>query len=462
MNKGKKMSLFGFFTFTSAMVMSVYVYPTFATAGFSLVFFLILSGILWFIPTALCSAEMASVKGWEEGGIFTWIGNTLGEKWGFVSIFFQWFQVTIGFIPMLFFITGMLSFVFNESSINNNPGIKLVIMLSIFWGLTFLQFKGTELTVRLAKIGFIFGIVLPIIFLIILSGLYVLSGNKINIEISKSTMFPDFTDINSLVVFVSFILAYVGIEASATHINEIENPKRNYPLAIIMLCVVSIILNMIAGLSIAIVVPKEDLNLSTGVIQSFEILINHFFKDSRWLLVVIALILPLSTMAKISTWIVGPSEGIYLASEKGIIPKAFKETNKHNVPVNLVIAQGVIVSIWCFVLTFFTKGSNLSFFLSVSLTVLIYLMAYTIFFIAYYVLLFKNKNLERSYHIKGGDKVKFIVASIGFIATVGALIVSFFPPTQFSPSDKKTYESILFSSFIITFIIPFVIYKFKK
>lgn len=64
----KQLTLLGFFAITASMVMAVYEYPTFATSGFSLVFFLLLGGLLWFIPVALCAAEMATVEGWEEGG----------------------------------------------------------------------------------------------------------------------------------------------------------------------------------------------------------------------------------------------------------------------------------------------------------------------------------------------------------------------------------------------------------
>ena len=67
----KQLSLLGFFAITASMVMAVYEYPTFATLGFSLVFFLILGGVLWFIPVGLCAAEMATVKGWEQGVVFT-------------------------------------------------------------------------------------------------------------------------------------------------------------------------------------------------------------------------------------------------------------------------------------------------------------------------------------------------------------------------------------------------------
>jgi hypothetical protein len=53
-NVSKQLSLLGFFAITASMVMAVYEYPTFATSGFSLVFFLLLGGLLWFIPVGLC------------------------------------------------------------------------------------------------------------------------------------------------------------------------------------------------------------------------------------------------------------------------------------------------------------------------------------------------------------------------------------------------------------------------
>ena len=52
---------------------------------------------------------MATVDGWQDGGIFAWVGNTLGERWGFAAIFFQWFQITVGFVTMIYFILGAFS-----------------------------------------------------------------------------------------------------------------------------------------------------------------------------------------------------------------------------------------------------------------------------------------------------------------------------------------------------------------
>lgn len=105
----KQLTLLGFFAITASMVMAVYEYPTFATSGFSLTFFLILGGLLWFIPVGLCAAEMATVEGWQEGGVFTWVSKTLGEKWGFAAISFGYLQIAIGFIPMLYFVLNSCS-----------------------------------------------------------------------------------------------------------------------------------------------------------------------------------------------------------------------------------------------------------------------------------------------------------------------------------------------------------------
>lgn len=87
----KQLTLLGFFAITASMVMAVYEYPTFATSGFSLVFFLLLGGLLWFIPVALCAAEMATVEGWQEGGVFAWVSNTLGGALGICGDLFWLF-----------------------------------------------------------------------------------------------------------------------------------------------------------------------------------------------------------------------------------------------------------------------------------------------------------------------------------------------------------------------------------
>ncbi|XZI56195.1 glutamate:gamma-aminobutyrate antiporter [Clostridium perfringens] len=454
----KSLTLFGFFAMTASMVMAVYEYPTFATSKLHLVFYLLLGGFLWFIPVALCAAEMATVDGWEKGGVFTWTGKNLGKKYGFANLFFEFFEITVGFVTMIYFILGALSYVFDWPALNSNPMIKFIGVLVIFWILALSQFGGTKYTAKIAKIGFIVGILLPAAILIILALVYIIQGNPIYIS-SKDTFVPDFTKVNTLVVFVSFILSYMGVEASATHANEMDNPKKEYPLAMLLLVIVAIVVSTLGGLSIAAVIPQDQINLSAGVVQTFAVLLGHFTANNTILVKIIALLLAFGVIAEVSSWVVGPTRGMIIAAEEGAIPKSWAKTNEHDVPVYLVIAQGIIVSIWDAVLTFGAGGSNLSFLAAMSLTVVIYLSGYILFFVGY-IKAILGEGLNGAYQMPGGKPVKIIVAIIGLATSIFAFFISFVPPTSIAGNAVQSHEYMwmLIISYVISLILPFAIY----
>lgn len=463
MSTNKNLTLFGFFTITASMVMAVYEYPSFATSGFSLLFFLLFGGIFWFIPVALCAAEMATIPGWETGGVFTWVSESLGERWGFAAIFFQFFEITVGYVPMLYFITGSLAYLLKWPGVNENPYIKLAAMLIIFWLLTFSQLGGTKYTARIARIGFIFGIVIPAILLIVLAIAYVVGGNPVHMTVSWDSFFPDFTKVNSLVILVSFILSYMGVEASASHANEMANPKKEYPIAILFLVCIAIILSSAGGLSIAAVIPHNELNLSAGVNQTFEALITRYGMGYEWIVRVIAAFIGLGVLAEISSWIVGPSRSIYVAAQRGILPPVFRKVNKHDVPVALVMFQGVVVTIWMIVLTLGGGSGNMSFMTSMSLTVVIYLMTYVLFFIGYFHLVLNKKDIDSqaAYHVPGGRAIKALVAAFGLLTSIVAFIISFFPPSNIPGGHTGEYETILTVGYLVVLVLPFIIYEFR-
>lgn len=454
----KSLTLFGFFAMTASMVMAVYEYPTFATSKLHLVFYLLLGGFLWFIPVALCAAEMATVDGWEKGGVFTWTGKNLGKKYGFANLFFEFFEITVGFVTMIYFILGALSYVFDWPALNSNPMIKFIGVLVIFWILALSQFGGTKYTAKIAKIGFIVGILLPAAILIILALVYIIQGNPIYIS-SKDTFVPDFTKVNTLVVFVSFILSYMGVEASATHANEMDNPKKEYPLAMLLLVIVAIVVSTLGGLAIAAVIPQDQINLSAGVVQTFAVLSGHFTANNTILVKIIALLLAFGVIAEVSSWVVGPTRGMIIAAEEGAIPKSWAKTNEHDVPVYLVIAQGIIVSIWDAVLTFGAGGSNLSFLAAMSLTVVIYLSGYILFFVGY-IKAILGEGLNGAYQMPGGKPVKIIVAIIGLATSIFAFFISFVPPTSIAGNAVQSHEYMwmLIISYVISLILPFAIY----
>jgi len=80
-NKKKKLSLFNLVMISSAFVISIRNLPTIADTQFKMIFFGIVAALIFFIPSGLVSAELAT--GWPKmGGIAVWVTEAFGKRWG--------------------------------------------------------------------------------------------------------------------------------------------------------------------------------------------------------------------------------------------------------------------------------------------------------------------------------------------------------------------------------------------
>lgn len=464
----KTLGFFGFFAITASMVMTVYAYPNFASSGMHLIFFLILGGVFWFLPVALCAAEMATVKGWETGGIYAWVGKTLGKRWGFAALFYQWFQITVGFVTMAFFVLAAISYIVGWDALYNNPLVMFIGVAIIVWALTLTQLGGTKLTARIAKIGFFGGVLIPAVVLLVGLIAYLATGGISQIDLATASYVPDFTKTGTLVIFASFILAFAGVEASASHVNELKNPGKIYPLVMIVLCILTIVLDTLGGMAVAMTIPLSELegNMSHGVIAAFAAIFDAHF-HAGWLVYVVAFLLAAGVLAEISSWIVGPSRALLATANEGILPKTFAKTNKHDVSVKTVVIQGIIVTIWDAVLcgSMALSGgssSSVAYLTAVGLTVVIYLVGYVLFFLGYFNLALKKKDLPRVFHVFGNSTAgKCIMAGVGLLVTLFALVISFFPSSELSAQANVVYVATLLVCWAISVAIPFVIYGLR-
>ena len=121
------------FTMTSSMVISVNELAPFGKTGPTALFYLLLAGIIWFIPITRMAGEMASITGWEKGGIFTWVKGTLGDKTGWTAMFMQWIHITVGMNTMMYVIIGALSITFHTPWFNTTPAVRFSLMMIILW-----------------------------------------------------------------------------------------------------------------------------------------------------------------------------------------------------------------------------------------------------------------------------------------------------------------------------------------
>ena len=460
----KKLTGFGFFAMTASMVMTVYEFPSLATAKFACVFFALIGGVFWFLPTALISAEMASVEGWSDGGVFGWVGNALhSERLGYVALFCQWFEVTIGFVTMCYFVIGMISETFGWMALNTIPALKFVEVLVLFGIITLLQLHGTKATAQIAKVGFFLGVFIPGFLLFILALIYIGQGNHLAIVISPRTFFPDFSQEGTLTIFATFILMYAGIESSGTHINELENSTKNYPRTMVAMFVLAIIMDSLGGMSIAATVPQSKLSMNAGMYQALDFLMCHFNGHLGWLAGLFSVFMALGIVAEIGSWVVGPSKGLQGSAWYGLMPKWVSHQNKYGVPTFMIAAQFCVVAMWDAVLTFGGgSNGNMSFLIATTLTSLVYLVCYVLMYVSYFRLIYTEKELKRTYNVPGGTVGKTIFACCGLLCSLFAFAVSFIPTSALPASDGARFVAILTYCFLGTVILAFTIPAFRR
>ncbi len=68
-----------------------------------------------------------------------------------------------------------------------------------------------------------------------------------------------------------------------------------------LLMIAAICLSSIGGLSVAAVIPNSEINLSAGVVQTFNVLITHFNSSLEWAVRIIAALLLLGVLAEIAS-----------------------------------------------------------------------------------------------------------------------------------------------------------------
>lgn len=457
-----KISVITFAIMNIVAVVSLRGLPAEAEYGLSSIFYYVFAAVFFLIPVSLVAAELAT--GWpEKGGIFRWIGEAFGPRLAFMSMFLLFVQVCVWFPTALTFGAVSLAFIGPDqtfdSALSQNKFFVLAIVFAIYWFATFVAFRGISAFTLLSKWGGIIGTIIPAIILIILGFAFLLSGEKIQVDLSWDQVIPDFSNFNNVVLAASIFLFYAGMEMNAIHVKDLENPTHAYPLAIAIAAIGTVVIFVLGTLAIAFVIPTADINLTQSLLVAY-------FDIFKWaglgfLAPIMAICLAIGVLAGIVTWVAGPSTGLLEVAKAGYLPRFWQVTNKNGMATHILLLQGIIVSFLA--ITFVILPSvEAAYQILTQLAAVIYLTLYMLMFSAAIYLRFSQPNRPRPYRVPGGKNGLYFFAGIGFISSAIAFTFSFIPPSQIAIGSPAVFMSILASLSILFIAIPLVIYAIRK
>ncbi|MPQ42557.1 amino acid permease [Clostridium tarantellae] len=456
-NNNKKITLFQLIALSIAFFGAIRNVPTVASVGWESIFYMICAGIFFAIPISLISAELAT--GWpQEGGLQVWIKAALGERWSFVASWMLWIIMIIGMVMVSSAGASVFAYGIGRPDLSQNPIFITIVTIVAFWCVTLINFKAS-LGKKANTIASVIGIYIPFTLFIVLGIWFAIKHGNVNLgAFNVSTALPDIANISHLAFFAAICFIFSGLEQSAVYANEIENTKRNYPLGILTAIALVIVFNLFAGLTEANAIPANKIDLAT-VVQPFQLYFNEL--GIPWATTVISIMVYLGVLAQLSAWVLGPSKEMIKVAEDGDLPKFFQKRNKDGIPVTFVMIQAIAISILS-LLYLVVPAINTGYFMVLILTTILYSAVYVILLISAVVLKYKCPEVKRPFTVPGGKVGMWITASLGMFGVITTIVVSFIPSNEVPKGDGGKFILFQALGLIITFVVPLIIYRFKK
>ena len=434
--------------------------PSEAKYGEQSIFYYLFAAVVFLLPFSLVCAELASTYT-KGGGVFRWVSEAFGPRWGWTAMYLEWQTVVIWFPTVLMFGSASLAYIFwpesFDASLASNKVYTLVLSLLIYWAATFNAFRGQKSANLLSTYGGMIGTIIPGAILIALGIIYVVMGK--HDYLSHVPFFPDFSNMGTIVLAASIFLFYAGMELQAVHINDMPNPARQFPRSVFLAILVIVAVYAAGTLVIGIVVPSENIDLLQSLLVAYKGLWASF--GLSWMGNVMALLIMIGVIGQISALVTGPVTGLMAVAQSGYLPRKLQTVNKNGVNKPLLWIEGGLVSVLLLILIVLPTVESAYQIMSQMATV-IYLIMVLLIYGAFIRLRRTEPNRKRGFKIPGGKAGAAIVCTLGISGAVLALVLSFLPPAQISTGSPLIYVGIIAVGVAVIVALPLIVYSLRK
>ncbi len=444
----KSLSVFALAMLISGAIDSMRNLPATAMFGSTLIFFFVLSVIVFLIPAGLVAAELSSIKNLQPG-IYGWVRAAFGKHFGMAAIWLQWINTMVWYPTILSFIAATLAFLINPA-LANNPHYLITVILLVFWSQTIINLFGIKVSTDFAAFCTVIGMLIPMVLIIGMGVFWILSGHAIQIHFDANNMLPHFGETGSWLSLTAIMTAFLGMELACVHVNSVRNAQKTFPRALIV-SIILISITMVGGaLAIAFVIPQSQIQLTEGVMQAFSSFLTSY--HVHWAIYILAAMLVTGSVGGMINWIISPAKGLLQAADDDFLPHFFRKTNKFGVAHRILVFQALLVTCICAVFFYMPSVSG-SYWLLTDLSTELYMVMYVLMFIAAIVLELRFEQREHGFSVPGGKYGMWLLCGLGLVGCLITLVVGFIPPAGIDVGTARHYE-LMFNGGIMLMLLP--------
>jgi amino acid transporter len=290
-----------------------------AAAGPSILVVWVAALICFFVPLAASVAELSS-RHPDEGGLYVWTREAFGGFSGFIAAWTYWMSNLPFFPGVLYFGAASALFAFGPraQALAGSPGYYVAFAVGWLAIITLLNIRGVDAGKWLNNFSAL-GALVPLAALILLAAAsYGRFGAATHFV--AGSLVPHLT-LKNAVFWSSVFFAFGGVEAGSSMGDEIENPRRVIPWAILLGGSVLAIGYIAGTAALLVALPSEAVGGPDGFINGIHIMSARL--GIEWLLAPMALFVALNAVGSAAAYLSSTSRLPFVAGIHHCLPPAF-------------------------------------------------------------------------------------------------------------------------------------------
>ena len=395
---------------------------TAAAAGPSSIAIWIGAWLCFYTPLALSVLELSS-RYPSEGGLYVWSKRAFGDFSGFMTAWTYWTSNLPYFPAVLYFAASNILFMRQTAwaHLSNNSTFYIVFSLLTLSAATLMNIVGLDVGKWLNNVGAL-AMWIPVAIVI---GMGLIAWHRYGSATSFTarSMLPG-THLNDIIFWSVLTFAFGGCETASFMGEEIKNPRRSIPMALLFAGVTVTLCYVLGTAAILLALPSSEVSNLQGLVQAIAKTSSRV--GFPGILPVAAFLIALSNIGAAGAYLAAVARLPFVVGLDRFLPPAFGALHpRWKTPWVALLTQFVLGVIFIFLGQAGTSVKG-AYDVLVSMGVIVYFIPYLYLFAAM-IKLQREPTGPEVIRVPGGKLGATLIAALGFVTTTLTIAVSLIP-----------------------------------
>ena len=267
-----------------------------ASIGNSQYFWWLFMMVAFLLPYGMISSELGTAYP-GDGGLYDWIHKAFPEtKWGARASWYYWINFPLWMASLAVVCPELLGVL---TGLRFGWGARLLIELAFIWVITWIACYPVCDSILILNISAAIKMLLALT-VGVLGIVYVARSGFVN-DMAPRTFLPGF-DLHSLSYISVIIFNFLGFEVVCTYADNMRDPKRQIPQAIVSGGIVIALIYLFSAFGIGAAIPTQEISEDSGLIDAVALMTG---RTSGWFVGAVALLFLITLFGNMISWSMG-------------------------------------------------------------------------------------------------------------------------------------------------------------